>query len=271
MEEALWLAVKPTGKAVYDFTFDQFLPCRRPYRLPDDIAVIARVGAPPDYDAFFNTMSEFGAPLINTPAEHLRASDLRHWYPLLSDLTPCSIVYDKPPSAAEVEHSLGWPVFVKGARQTSKHRKDLSIAGDAQEFEKVMTRFMRDPILGWQKIVVRKLEALRIVDDSHPTRLPACFEFRVFIWHGQVAGIGPYWTDATNYSATRSDEEKIRSLALEVARRLNVPFLVVDIAQSEDGRWIVIECNDGQESGYTGISPFALWQSIVTLERCNEG
>jgi hypothetical protein len=46
-----------------------------------------------------------------------------------------------------------------------------------------------------------------------------------------------------------------------------VPFLVVDIAQTETGQWIVIECNDGQESGYAGVSPFGLWQRIVDLEK----
>jgi len=45
-----------------------------------------------------------------------------------------------------------------------------------------------------------------------------------------------------------------------------VPFLVVDVAQTEAGRWVVIECNDGQESGYAGVSPFGLWQKIVDLE-----
>jgi len=42
-----------------------------------------------------------------------------------------------------------------------------------------------------------------------------------------------------------------------------VPFLVVDVAITAKGRWIVIECNDAQESGYAGVSPLALWTSIL--------
>jgi hypothetical protein len=45
-----------------------------------------------------------------------------------------------------------------------------------------------------------------------------------------------------------------------------VPFLVVDIAQAADGRWLVIECNDGQESGYAACTPIALWQRVLDLE-----
>lgn len=29
----------------------------------------------------------------------------------------------------------------------------------------------------------------------------------------------------------------------------------------------MIECNDAQESGYAGVSPLSLWQSILDLNR----
>ncbi len=50
-------------------------------------------------------------------------------------------------------------------------------------------------------------------------------------------------------------------------RRVEVPFLVVDVAQSIEGTWLVIECNDGQEAGYAGISPIGLWQSLIAAEK----
>jgi ATP-grasp domain, R2K clade family 3 len=48
---------------------------------------------------------------------------------------------------------------------------------------------------------------------------------------------------------------------------LNLPFVVIDIAQTRTGEWIAIECNDAQESGYAAISPFSLWQNIIDFER----
>jgi hypothetical protein len=56
------------------------------------------------------------------------------------------------------------------------------------------------------------------------------------------------------------------ALAQEAVVRVNVRFLVVDVAQTEDGRWIVIECNDAQESGHAGVPPVAMWQNIIELE-----
>ena len=55
----------------------------------------------------------------------------------------------------------------------------------------------------------------------------------------------------------------------EAARRVAVPFLVIDLAQMVDGRWIVIECTDAQESGYAGVSPIGLWQKIVDYEKAS--
>ena len=56
-----------------------------------------------------------------------------------------------------------------------------------------------------------------------------------------------------------------------LARRLRVPFLVVDFAKTADGRWIVIECNDGQESGYAAASPRAIWEAVLACETSADG
>jgi hypothetical protein len=66
---------------------------------------------------------------------------------------------------------------------------------------------------------------------------------------------------------TEAEHRDARRVAGEAAARVDVPFLVVDMAQANDGRWLVIECNDAQESGYAGVSPFGLWQHVISAER----
>jgi hypothetical protein len=41
---------------------------------------------------------------------------------------------------------------------------------------------------------------------------------------------------------------------------------VIDIAKTAQDEWIVIECNDAQESGYAGVSPKMLWDHILHIE-----
>src|SRR5690606_12770389 len=100
-----------------------------------------------------------------------------------------------------------------------------------------------------------------------PERIPSSHEFRSFWWRGELVGIGRYWWQGVEYALSREDELHAVAIAREAARRMSVPFLVVDVAQQLDGTWIIIECNDGQESGYAGVSPFAMWQAIARIER----
>jgi len=39
--------------------------------------------------------------------------------------------------------------------------------------------------------------------------------------------------------------------------------MVIDLAVTASGDWIVIECNNAMESGYACVSPLGLWQPIL--------
>jgi ATP-grasp domain-containing protein len=167
---------------------------------------------------------------------------------------------------ADLGGELGWPIFMKGTRQTSYHQRSLSIIENKEQFEQISAAYSKDPILRHQGVVCREFLQLRPVEDLFPGRIPSSFEFRTFWWRGQLAGLGRYWWDSKYYRMTKEEEVACMDVAGEAARRLKVPFLVIDLAQLVNGRWVVIECNDGQESGYAGISPLALWQRIIDIE-----
>ena len=79
--------------------------------------------------------------------------------------------------------------------------------------------------------------------------------------------IGQYWTEANKIKLSINEEKELVNLAEEVARIIDVPFLVIDIAKLENGAWKVIELNDAQESGYAGVSKFNLWKNILEIEK----
>src|SRR5439155_7829470 len=99
------------------------------------------------------------------PVEIHLFSNLTGWYPLLADLTPRIVWFDVPPSAGEVCEVLGWPVFAKGTRQTSRHRRSLSILDGPEAFDEAMRTYRRDPVLRWQGVVCREYVPLRLVED----------------------------------------------------------------------------------------------------------
>jgi hypothetical protein len=265
LEQKLWLLTKPISTSNYNFAFENFFACQHKWQLPPDLVTIARIGAIDNYADTYARLESEGIRLIHSPEEHLKASDLSYWYPIISDLTARSRVFPTVPSQAEIEREFDYPIFIKGARQTSQHKKHLSIIENSEQMTKALKAYQEDPILHWQQFVAREYLELRAVGGSSPYIIPVSFEFRTFWWKGQFVGAGRYWFEADKYQWIANEEKEALAIAKEAAQRLNLPFLVIDLAQRKDGRWIVIECNDAQESGYADVSPFALWRNILTI------
>ena len=125
VEDVLWVATRPTGMGRYDFAFEQFFACRHPVWREGVVRAVGRMGATGEYAERYERLPGEGVRLVHSPAEYERTSRLPGWYPLLEDLTPWSVWFDRRPSAAEVGAVFAWPVFVKGERQTSRHRREL--------------------------------------------------------------------------------------------------------------------------------------------------
>jgi hypothetical protein len=266
IENSLWLLTNLVNVVNYDFAFEQFFRCQHPWERPTSISAIARLGAHPKYAELYSALEAEGIYLIHTPQQQQKCSELPEWYPLLSDLTPRSIWFTEKPTAEQILEAFEFPLFLKGARQTSKHQKSLSIIESREALSTALAAYERDPILWWQPIVCREYVKLRPVSGGHEDTIPSSFEFRTFWWKGQFAGAGRYWFQVDPYVWTAAEEHDALAIAQTAASRLDVPFLVVDVAQRADGQWIVIEVNDGQESGYAAVSPFQLWRNILMIE-----
>lgn len=270
LDHTLWVLSKATGIPIYDFDFRSSFPTRqRGWGNADEVTAVSRTGAFQDYAAEYAASMNAGIRLVNTPEEHLRASQLPGWYPLVEEMTPRSRWYAEIPTVAEIENEFTWPVFIKGVRQTSRHQRKLSIIESAADYQQAREHFQGDPILGWQFLVVREYLPLRLIEDPLADRIPSSFEFRTFWWKGTCVGAGRYWWEGQRYDWTKSEQAAALKLATEAARRVAVPFLVIDLAMTSEGNWTVIECNDAQESGYAGVSPIGVWQKIIDMERAD--
>jgi len=269
MEKSIWLANKPIGVSAYDFSFEPLFHCRRPYEQPSNQDLICRIGA---FDNYKNTYLEFhkmGFKLINTIDEHLRASELSIWYPLIEKYTPRSKWYDQIPDVSVIEQDFSYPIFIKGSRQTAKHKESLSVARNKKECMNILKEYQSNSILHWQQLVCREFVNLMPVEAIKTEKVSPSFEFRSFWYKGFLVGSGHYWSEFVEYSWTKAQEIDAIKLAKKVSDIVNVPFLVIDLALTIDNKWIVIECNDGQESGYAGIDPIRLWKNIVEIELQN--
>ena len=105
----------PNELPVYDFGFASFFACRRGPLPASEVEIVAGVGAFDDYAASYAELLAEGLRLVNSPEQHLRATRLPRWYPLLEDLTPKSLWFSTPPDPDLIEAELGWPVFTMNA------------------------------------------------------------------------------------------------------------------------------------------------------------
>ena len=96
-----------------------------------------------------------------------------------------------------------------------------------------------------------------------PGKVRPSLECRSFWWHGECVGWDRYWYQIPTYESL--DVADGFAVANQVAKRLNVPFLVVDVAKVMAGLWVAIVCNDAQESGYASIPPYELWRKILAF------
>ena len=261
LESKLVVISEPVGVSAYDFDFDLHFACTHPYLIETEMPCVLRTGPIRDYEYEFRQKLTIGLRLVNSPAEHTLASELEQWYPRIPTLTPRTQIFDTLPAAEAIEAGFQWPVFLKGSRQTSQHNPELSIIKDRAQYEVVAHAYRNDPILHWQKPVVREFIPLKPVPGQVVGKIPPSLEYRTFWWFGECVGYGRYWYQVPPYEC--HDLEVGLLVAKRAAQELRVPFLVVDIAKTIFGRWIVIECNDAQESGYAGVNARQLWQNVL--------
>ena len=262
LESSVWIAEKKTRIPAYDFQFEPLFRTDRPSNV-QKVPTIARIGAIADYEKTYRALLAFDFELINTPAQHQLASDLASWYPLIKDLTPRSKVYQTFPALLQAQQDIGFPMFIKGSRQTAKHNPALSIAHNEEEFLYIQQAYQADPILHWQKVVCRELIPLKRMTHQVADKVPISFEFRTFWWNSRLVGEGHYWSQYLDYRWTDTERATALRIAEVVTKRLEIPFLVIDLAMTASGQWIIIECNDAQESGYCGVQPMKMWRNII--------
>lgn len=266
LNDHCWVLSHAVGIPSYDFSFERYFNTKHPIFLPDSLTAFARIGPFVDYANVYNHLRLQGIELINSPSQHALIDDLRQWYPVIKELTPFSLWFDHEPIVEKIADEIGFPVFVKGARQTSAHQKKLAIANDQDSLQELLLLAKTDPMLATQPLVFRKYIPLRPLpgnSQSPDERLPGSREFRTFWYHTHCLGIGRYWHLDPAYSLEPHELPIVENTAKKAALRLNAPFVVIDVAQTLEGDWIVIECNDAQESGYAGISPIHLWSTLL--------
>ncbi len=258
------VATKRENVSSYDFDFRSYFHVNTIIGQSKS-NLILRIGAINDYEKVYGFFEEIGLKLINSIDEHHKISLLPNWYGAIQELTPRSKFFDALPTYDQVKEDFAFPIFLKGERQTNKHKKELCVAENRSDFERISIAWKTDPILSWQKMIVREFVELMPIEKPLANQLKKSFEIRVFVWFGNILSIGQYWESENRIQLERIDEIKVRELTEVVFQKLLVPFMVIDFGKTINNEWIIIELNDAQESGYAMNSKINLWNNLIKL------
>lgn len=254
---------KRTNNERYDFNFRINFECKSVIS-EVDVPVLLHIGAIEDYAGIESALEEMGMKLLIHEAEHLRCSTIENWYPALEERTPFTKIYTELPDVEEMIKDFSFPVFIKGNRQTNKHKRSHCIIENVEQYKTLRHKWKNDRVLSWQKAAVREYVPLQVIDsESFPDMVPISYEFRFFYYEGKCMAYGPYWQTGYRYALSENELSKVLELTDWAAERLGVIFPTIDVAKTASGEWIIIEVNDAQESGFVGVNPLILWNNTI--------
>jgi ATP-grasp domain, R2K clade family 3 len=220
------------------------------------------------YEAVYAAAAEKNVFLVNDPIQHQTALEFDRYYPLLGDLTPRSIAITSPDECADAGAKLGFPVFVRGAVKSNKTLGwDACVAANRDELTYIVEQILSIPHRARGKAIIRQLVQLRY-KSMMPGNFPRSREYRLFVYDRQVLACGYYWDEFDDeFELTASDRSSLNKLAIDVATRVNIPYIIIDIGQLISGDWIVIEIGDAQFAGMSHVSIVELWSQLATIDR----
>lgn len=227
---------------------------------PEELC-IARYSALPFYKELEQDLLSVGARLINTYRQHRYVADLGNWVRDLEDITPETWTHlDAIPDEG--------PFILKGETNSKKFSWDTHFfARTRREAVDVYGRLQDDGFISSQHIYIRRFVKLHTYMIGL-RGMPVTKEFRVFICDGEVLSSGYYWSNYIDDLPEHPDPKEIPTRFLqEVIDRVgkNIRFWVVDVAQTATGDWIVVELNDGQQSGLSENDPSVLYPRLAEV------
>lgn len=225
---------------------------------------VGYIPTPERYSAVYDACQRKGIRLVNTPDQYRRAMEFSQFYPFLHDLTPRSTVVSSGEEVAKAAQEIGYPIFIKGSIKSNKEEGwDACVAQNSEQALRIAEDLFARQGRSRGHVILREVVKLRKIPTTYD-KFPLGREYRVFLYAKEPLAYGFYWEEQVEESVlTTAEQAQMLGLAVEASRRLDVPFLSVDVGQLESGEWIIVEVGDAQFSGLSQVQPLQLWNRLV--------
>lgn len=232
--------------------------------IPLNTFVIGRYSVLPFYRELEQDLSVTGSLLVNSFAQHQFVADIGQWSEQLYGFTPKTWVQGNFGELPE-----GKAFVLKGQTNSKKFLWNTHMfAKNKADVRNVLGHLLDDSLISTQTIYAREYIPL-ITYTTALNGLPVTKEFRFFVLYGEVLCGGFYWSNHIEEVEEKNgcvpSVNQVPQQFLQHVTELigdNIPFYSVDVAQAQNGEWLVIDVNDGQMSGLSEIHPRALYLAM---------
>jgi len=198
-----------------------------------------------------------GCTLINSYKQHSWIANFAY-YEQLEAFTPKT--WDET-SFVDCDDPGGF--VVKGKTNSKKFSWNrMMFANNKREAVHIGCQLLEDSMIGQQEIIYRKYVPLKTFEIGI-NGLPFTNEWRFFFLGEKLLSYGYYWScaeDAEKYEI--ADEALVLAKKIAKITSEHVNFFVLDLAETEEGEWILIEINDGSMSGLSMNDPEVLYSNL---------
>lgn len=223
-----------------------------------DQIVVGRYACLPFYQELVNDLNIQNSKLINSTLEHQYIANF-DYYDDIKLYTPKT--YFESFNLPDKE------LVVKGRTNSKKQNWNKSMfAKNKAEALLIAEELRKDSFIGDQGVIFREYVPLKCLEIGINDQ-PFADEWRFFFYRTELLSYGYYWSQCSKIPSNKDIPPEAIDFATKMAKIISesTTFFVIDIAQTESGQWIVIELNDGQQSGLSENDPDILYSNLFRV------
>jgi len=234
--------------------------------VPPASLVVGRYACLPYYSELAADLALQGSALINSVQQHSYVANFDYYADIRDFTFPTWFALHEIPFELR-----GGPFVVKG--RTNSRKLQWSTHMFAENFQaavRLSGDLANDPFIGPQGLVFRQYVPLETLEVGL-NGTPITNEWRLYFYKDKLLAHGYYWAIIDDLELIEKARPAFESEGLPfakmVAARLKdkVNFFVLDIARTAAGQWVVVEVNDGQQSGLNYfVQPEELYANLAS-------
>lgn len=214
------------------------------------------------YRQLYEALAARGHCLVSTPEQYAEVTYFPNYYPKVREASPAAVWTDTPDEylAWSRSRTLGdGPFVLKDHVKSAKHRWHdacfVPSGAGRERFEEIAAELKAEQGKSFHRgFVVKQYVPLRSRGPSS-REYPMAEEYRLFFWQRKLLISSHYH----NQTANAVDF----SLFEQFATRFDAPFFTMDVAQAENGNWLIVDMGAGECSSLPpSLSPDTFYRRL---------